>query len=181
MIFRETRLPGVFMVDLDPRRDDRGFFARTWCVEEARAHGIDACFVQSSVSFSPAAGTLRGLCFQRPPFEEDKLVRCARGTIQDVVVDLRIGSPTYLEHLAVELSGVNRRMLFVPRGLAHGFLTLQPETEVRYDMTEFHTPDFEAGIRWDDPLFGIRWWRDVESISDRDASRPDFARAEVLR
>ncbi len=104
------------MVDLDPRRDDRGFFARTWCVEEARAHGIDACFVQSSVSFSPAAGTLRGLCFQRPPFEEDKLVRCARGTIQDVVVDLRVGSPTYLEHLAVELSGVNRRMLFVPRG-----------------------------------------------------------------
>jgi dTDP-4-dehydrorhamnose 3,5-epimerase len=181
MIFRETSLPGVFIIDLDPRRDDRGFFARTWCVEEARAHGIDARFVQSSVSFSPAAGTLRGLCFQRPPFEEDKLVRCARGTIQDVVVDLRMGSPTYLEHLAVELSGGNRRMLFVPRGLAHGFLTLQPETEVCYNMTEFYAPDFESGIRWDDPLFGIQWWRDVESISDRDASRPNFARAEALR
>jgi dTDP-4-dehydrorhamnose 3,5-epimerase len=181
MIFRETRLPGVFIVDVDPRRDDRGFFARTWCGEEARTQGIHPCFVQSSVSFSLAAGTLRGLCFQRPPFEEDKLIRCARGTIQDVVVDLRVSSPTYLEHLAVELSGGNRRMLFVPRGLAHGFLTLEPETEVCYDMTEFHAPGFESGIRWDDALLGIQWWRDVQSISDRDASRPDFARAEVLR
>jgi len=181
MIFRPTGISGVFIIDLAPLSDDRGFFARTWCAEEARAQGIEACFVQSSVSFSPTAGTLRGLCFQRPPFEEEKLVRCARGTIQDVVVDLRVGSPTYLEHMSVELSGDSRRMLFVPRGMAHGFLTLEPETEVCYDMTEFYAPDFESGIRWDDPLFGIRWWREVQSISDRDASRPDFTHAEVFR
>ena len=181
MIFQETNLPGTFIIDPEPHADERGMFARIWCAEEARAHGIDASFVQSSVAFNGTAGTLRGLCFQKPPFEEDKLVRCTRGTIQDVVVDVRIDSPTYLQHLAVELSGHNRRQLFVPRGLAHGFLTLEPETEVCYHMTQYYTPDFESGVRWDDPSFGIQWWRSVEVLSDRDAYRPDFACREAVR
>ena len=181
MIFRETKLPGTLIIDPEPCRDERGFFARTWCAEEAREHGIDASFVQASVSYNPTAGTLRGLCFQRSPFEEDKLVRCTRGAVQDAVIDLRVGSPTYLQHLAVELSDHNRRLLFVPRGLAHGFLTLEPETEVCYDMSQLHVPDFESGIRWDDAAFGIQWRHAVRLISDRDANRPDFVLQEALR
>ena len=181
MIFRETKLPGTLIIDPEPRVDERGFFARTWCAEEAREHGIDVSFVQSSISYNPTAGTLRGLCFQRSPFEEDKLVRCTRGAVQDAVIDLRVDSPTYLKHLTVKLSDQNRRMLFVPRGLAHGFLTLQPETDVCYRMSRIHAPDFESGIRWDDPAFGIQWCRTVRLISDRDANRPDFVHQEVLR
>ena len=181
MIWRETKLPGTRIIDPEPVVDKRGLFARTWCAEEAREQGIDASFVQSSISYNPTAGTLRGLCFQQSPFEEDKLVRCTRGAVQDVVVDLRVGSPTYLQHLTVELSGYNRRMLFVPRGLAHGFLTLEPETEVCYHMSQYHAPDFESGIRWDDPAFGIRWWRSVQLLSDRDANRPDFSCREAVR
>ena len=181
MIFRETKLPGTLIIDPESCVDERGSFARIWCAEEARAHGVEVSFVQSSISYNPTAGTLRGLCFQQPPFEEDKLVRCARGAVQDVVVDLRSDSPTYLQHVTVELSDRNRRLLFVPRGLAHGFLTLEPETEVCYHMSQSYVPDFESGIRWDDPAFGIQWWRSVQLLSNRDANRPDFARQEVLR
>jgi dTDP-4-dehydrorhamnose 3,5-epimerase len=181
VIFRETELRGAFIIDPEPRLDERGLFARTWCAEEARAQGIDVAFVQSSISHNPAAGTLRGLCFQTPPFEEDKLVRCVRGAIQDVVVDLRTDSPSYLQHLAVELSGSNRRSLFVPRGLAHGFLTLEPDTEILYHMSQNHAPDHESGIRWDDPAFDIQWWGPVRLLSERDATRPDFVLQEALR
>lgn len=181
MIFQQTKLPGAFIIDPEPWVDERGMFARIWCDEEAREHGIDVSFVQSSVSYNRASGTLRGLCFQLPPFEEDKVVRCTRGSIQDVLVDLRPDSPTYLEHVAVELSGHNRRALFVPRGLAHGFLTLEPETEVCYGMSQYYAPDFESGIRWDDPTFAIDWWRPVRMISDRDAHRPDFVCQEAVR
>jgi len=181
VIFGETRLPGVYVVDPDPHVDDRGLFARMWCVREARELGIEVSFVQSSVSFNPTAGTLRGLCLQLPPFEEDKLVRCTRGAIQDVVVDLRRESPTFLDHVAVELSEYNRRSLYVPRGLAHGFLTLEPDTEVSYHMSQFYSPDHESGVRWDDPTFGICWWRSVALLSERDAHRPDYVHEGVLR
>jgi len=181
VIFQETKLPGAYLIDSEPCTDERGLFVRTWCAEEARAQGIDVSFVQSSISCSPTAGTLRGLCFQLPPFGEDKLVRCVRGAVQDVVVDLRTDSPTYLQHLAVELSGRSRRQLFIPQGMAHGFLTLEPETEVCYHMSQYYAPNFESGIRWDDPTFGIQWWRSVELLSDRDANRPDFGCREVGR
>jgi dTDP-4-dehydrorhamnose 3,5-epimerase len=181
VIFRETSLPGVYVVDPEPHVDERGLFTRTWCTREAREKGIEVSFVQSSVSFNPTAGTLRGLCFQLPPFEEDKLVGCVRGSIQDVVVDMRRGSPTFLQHVTVELSEGNRRSLFVPKGLAHGFLTLEPDTEVSYQMSQYYSPDHESGVRWDDPAFGIRWWRRVELLSDRDARRPDYVREEVMR
>jgi len=181
VIFRETSLPGVYVVDPEPHVDERGFFTRTWCTREASENGIEVSFVQSSVSFNPTAGTLRGLCLQLPPFEEDKLVSCVRGAIQDVVVDLRRGSSTFLQHVAMELTGRNRRSLFVPKGLAHGFLTLEPDTEVSYRMSQYYAPDHEAGVRWDDPTFGIRWWRNVELLSDRDAHRPDYVHEGVLR
>jgi len=181
VIFVETGLRGAYVVEPEAHVDERGLFARTWCIREAHDRGIDVSFVQSSVSFNPTAGTLRGLCFQLPPFEEDKLVRCTRGAVQDVIVDLRVGSPTYLRHFAVELSGLNRRSLYVPKGLAHGFLTLEADTEVTYHMSEYYAPDHESGVRWDDPAFDIHWWHPVVLISDRDAHRPDYVREGVLR
>ncbi len=175
MIFQETRLPGAFLIDPERRGDERGFFARVWCVEEALAQGISVDFVQSSISYNGEVGTLRGLCFQRSPFSEVKVVRCTRGVIQDVIVDLRPDSPTFQDHLSVELSAENRRMLLIPEGLAHGFLTLEPNTEVHYQISQFYAPSSEGGVRYDDPAFGIRWWRPVRIISERDANRPDFS------
>jgi dTDP-4-dehydrorhamnose 3,5-epimerase len=175
MIFTETSLPGLWLAAPEPREDVRGFFARTWCQREFDAAGLTARWVQSSVSYNKKKGTLRGLHFQRTPAEEIKLVRCAVGAVYDVVVDLRRDSPTFKKHLAVELSGSNRRMLYIPKGCAHGFQTLEDGSEVLYDISEFYAREHAAGVRWDDPAFGIVWPDRSPIIAERDRRFPDFA------
>lgn len=172
MIFTPTRLPGAMIIDLDRREDDRGFFARTYCAREFEQQGLLARVAQSSVSFSKRKGTLRGMHYQAPPFAEAKLVRVTQGALHDVIVDLRRESPTYLQWIAVELTAENRRMLFIPEGFAHGFLTLSDDVEVAYQLSEFYTPEAQRGARHDDPAFGIQWPGRVEVISERDRSWP---------
>jgi dTDP-4-dehydrorhamnose 3,5-epimerase len=175
MIFTELPIPGAFVIDLERRDDARGFFARAWCANEFEAHGLNARLVQVNLSFNERAGTLRGMHFQRPPHEEAKCVRCTRGAIYDVVLDLRQDSPSYKRWSSVELSADNRRMLYVPEGCAHGYQTLAPETETIYQVSEFYAPESEAGVRWDDPAFAIEWPETPERIlSEKDASWPDF-------
>ena len=174
MIFTETKLPGAFEIELERKADDRGFFARTWCAREFAEHGLGTTLAQCNISFNAHKGTLRGMHWQAAPFEEAKLVRCSAGAIYDVIVDLRPGSPAYLQHVGVELTAERGNMLYVPEGLAHGFLTLEPATEVFYQMSEFYTPEAARGIRYDDPLFGIVWPAPVAMIAERDATYPDF-------
>ncbi|HEY7140315.1 MAG TPA: dTDP-4-dehydrorhamnose 3,5-epimerase [Methylomirabilota bacterium] len=175
MIFTPALLPGAFIVEPDLHRDVRGFFARTWCQEEFTAHGLNPRLVQCSVSFTERRGTVRGLHYQDAPHQEAKLVRCVRGAIHDVIVDLRRQSPTFRRHVAVELREGSYRMLYVPEGVAHGFQTLADGTEVAYQMSEFHRPEAARGVRWDDPAFAIPWPESVRVVSDRDRSFPDFA------
>ncbi|MGH8132135.1 MAG: dTDP-4-dehydrorhamnose 3,5-epimerase [Steroidobacteraceae bacterium] len=177
MRFEPLDISGAALVRLEPQADARGFFARSVCVEEFRAHGLPADFVQSSISYNRRRGTLRGLHFQWPPSREGKLVRCVRGAIHDVLVDLRPGQPTYLQHRAVVLDQDKRDAVFIPAGVAHGFQTLADDAEILYQMTDFHAPDLAAGVRWDDPLFGVAWpiARDVV-ISQRDGAYADFDR-----
>ena len=174
MIFTETRLQGAFLVDLEPRGDERGFFARAWCRNEFEARGLNVDLVQANVSFSRDRGTLRGLHFQREPHAETKLVRCTRGAIYDVIVDLRPQSATYGEWIGVELTSDNHRMLYVPENFAHGFITLTDDVEVMYQVTAFYAPAAEGGLRYDDPALGIVWPEEVRVISDKDRSWPDF-------
>lgn len=176
MIFKETNLRGAFVIELEKRVDERGFFARAWCRKEFEANGLDTNLVQSNLSFSRKAGTLRGMHYQAAPFEETKLVRCIRGAIYDVIIDLRQDSPTYKQWIAVELTEDNYRMLYVPKGFAHGFQTLVDNVEVFYHVTQFYTPGAERGIRWNDPQFGIKW-PEVQNriISEKDRSWPDYA------
>lgn len=175
MIFKETNLKGAFVIELEKRVDERGFFARAWCRREFEAYGLDTGLVQSNLSFSKKAGTLRGMHYQAAPFEETKLVRCIRGAIYDVIIDLRPNSPTYKQWIAVELTEDNGRMLYVPKGFAHGFQTLVNNVEVFYHVTQFYTPEAERGLRWNDPQFGIKW-PEVEHriISEKDRSWPDY-------
>jgi dTDP-4-dehydrorhamnose 3,5-epimerase len=176
VIFEQTRLSGAFLVDLERREDSRGFFARTWCANEFADHGLTTEVVQANVSFNPRQGTLRGMHFQRAPHAETKLVRCTRGAIYDVVVDLRRDSDTYKEWVGVELSADNRRALFVPEGFAHGYQTLVPDAEVFYQVSEYYTPGAEGGVRWNDRAFGIEWPDpDNAFLSDKDRSWPDFS------
>lgn len=174
MKFSLTPIPGAWIVDIEPRVDERGFFARSWCRDEFARHGLDARLVQCNVSFNRRRHTLRGMHFQCPPYEEPKLVRCTRGRMWDVVVDLRRDSPTYCRWHAVELTADNRRALFVPVGCAHGFLTLEDDTEVLYQMGEAYHPEAARGVRWNDAAFGITWPTDAPLLSDKDASYPDF-------
>lgn len=174
MKFHETKLPGVFEIQLEPQSDERGFFARTWCQSEFEGHGLNSRLVQCSISFSTRRGTLRGLHYQAKPHEETKVVRCTRGAIYDVAVDLRHHSPTYKAWIAVTLTAENRRMLYIPEGCAHGFLTLEDNAEVCYQMTAFYNPESARGVRWDDPTFQIAWPEHVEVISERDRSYPNF-------
>ena len=174
MKFEAAPLKDAWVIDLEPRGDDRGYFARAFCREELAAHGIEANVVQSNVSFSQNAGTLRGMHFQASPAAETKLVRCVRGSLYDVIIDMRADSPTYLKHFGVELTAENMRMLFVPRGFAHGFMTLEDETEVMYLVSEVYTPEVEGGVRYDDPLFDIKWPLPVSVISEKDATWPRF-------
>jgi dTDP-4-dehydrorhamnose 3,5-epimerase len=173
LIFSETPLSGAFLIEIEPKADARGFFARTLCRDEFARHGLDGAFAQQSVSWNPYAGTLRGLHYQAAPHEEDKLVRVTRGAIFDVIVDLRLGSPTFAKWHGVELSADNHRQLYIPKGLAHGFQTLVSETEVLYHMTVPFHPDAPRGIRWDDPALGIEWpASQSRQISERDQALP---------
>jgi len=174
MIFTETELAGAFLVDLDRNEDERGFFARSWDGREFEARGLNPLIAQCSISFNLRKGTLRGMHYQVKPFEEAKLVRCTRGSLHDVIVDLRPGSPTYAKSLGVLLSAENRRMLYVPEGFAHGFLTLEDATEVFYQISELYAPESQRGFRWNDPAFGIAWPAKVRVISERDRTYPDF-------
>lgn len=174
MIFEPTLLVGAFIVEPELHRDVRGFFARTWCREEFAARGLNPTLAQCSLSFTERRGTVRGMHYQDAPHQEAKLVRCARGAIHDVIVDLRPHSPTFRHHFAVELRGGSYRMLYVPEGVAHGFQTLEDDTEVAYQISEFHRPEAARGVRWDDPAFAIPWPEPVRLVSDRDRSYPDF-------
>jgi dTDP-4-dehydrorhamnose 3,5-epimerase len=179
VIFTPTSLAGAYFVDIDPRVDHRGFFARTWCRREFDAQGLDGRLVQCSLSFNERRGTLRGMHWQAAPHAEVKLVRCLRGAIYDVIIDLRPGSATFLEHIAVSLTADNRRALYVPEGVAHGFVTLADATEVSYQMSEFYTPEAACGARWNDPAFGIAWPIADPIVHERDASYPDFTPARL--
>lgn len=173
MIFYETELPGAFVIEEEAKEDSRGFFARAWCRKEYETNGLNPELVQANLAFSKKKGTLRGIHYQVPPFEEAKSVRCLRGAIYDVIIDLRPGSPTFARWTGVELSPENRRMLYVPEGFAHGYQTLVDDTEVFYQVSEFYAPECERGIRWDDPAFAIRWPEpDRPIISDKDAGWP---------
>ena len=176
MMFVPTELPGAYLVELERREDERGFFARTWCREELAAHGLATNVAQCSVSRTTLAGTLRGLHFQTPPHEEVKLVRCTSGAIFDVIVDLRPESPTHADWFGVELDAERGTALYVPKGFAHGFQTLADESEVFYMMSDPYVAAAAAGVRWDDPAFGIEWPLPVRAISDRDRSWPDHRR-----
>jgi dTDP-4-dehydrorhamnose 3,5-epimerase len=172
--FIETRLAGAFVIELEPQVDERGFFARAFCEREFAAHGLCARYPQSNLSGSLRAQTLRGMHYQAAPHREAKLVRCVSGAIHDVVADLRADSPTRYQWVAVELTARNRRALYVPPGFAHGFLTLEEEAEVLYQMGEFYVPEAARGFRFDDPRFAIAWPRPPLVISERDRGYPDF-------
>jgi dTDP-4-dehydrorhamnose 3,5-epimerase len=175
MTFRETGLAGVWTIEIEPRADDRGFFARTWCRRELEAHGLNPALAQCSVSFTRGRGTVRGMHWQAAPHAEAKLVRCTRGAIYDVALDARRGSPTFGRWVAAELTADNRRMLYVPEGVAHGFQTLTDDAEVFYQISEFHHPESERGIRWDDPGVAIAWPLTDATVSPRDAALPRLA------
>lgn len=174
MIFRKTRLEGAFLIELEKFTDKRGFFARSMCRKEFETHGLSFQFTQCSIAFNKKKGTLRGMHYQAYPKEEDKLIRCNVGAIFDVIVDIRKGSDTYGEYISCILSGKNGRMVYVPKGFAHGYITLEDNTEVFYQMTEFYAPEYSMGFKWNDPFFGIKWPLPVQVISDRDLNFPDF-------
>ncbi len=178
MIFHETNIPGAWLIDVEERVDERGFFARSFCRREFEERGLNPEVAQCNVSFNRHRGTLRGLHSQAPGFEEDKLVRCTQGAIYDVILDLRKGSEAFLKHLAVELSADRRSALYVPKGVFHGFLTLTDDAEVFYQMSEFFVPNQALGVRYNDPAFGIDWPEEVTVISDKDAGYPDFVVSE---
>jgi dTDP-4-dehydrorhamnose 3,5-epimerase len=174
MIFVETRLAGVFEIQPELHSDERGSFARTWCQKEFEERGLSARVVQCSTSFNARRGTLRGLHYQASPFAEAKLVRCTAGAIYDVALDLREGSPTFLQWHGAALNSRNRHALYIPEGCAHGFLTIEDDSEVFYQMSEFYHPESARGVRWNDPAFNIAWPEKVAVISDRDRGLPDF-------
>jgi dTDP-4-dehydrorhamnose 3,5-epimerase len=172
MIFNETKLKGAFVVEPQLIEDARGFFARTWTPEEFEARGLNPRVAQCSISYNARRGTLRGMHYQVAPYAEAKVVRCTRGAIYDVAIDLREGSPTYLGWAAVELSERNRSMLYIPEGFAHGYQTLEDDTEIFYMVSESYRPEAARVLRWDDPAFGIAWPLEVTAISDRDRGAP---------
>jgi dTDP-4-dehydrorhamnose 3,5-epimerase len=169
MIFTETPLAGAYLIEMERRGDDRGFFARAFCAREFADHGLVTNFVQANMSLNRDAGTLRGLHFQRSPAQETKLVRCVAGALYDVIVDNRPDSPTYLQSFGAELTAENCRALYVPKGFAHGFQTLAPDTMASYMVDEYYAPEAEGGLRYDDPALGIDWPGEVRVISPKDA------------
>ena len=175
MRFIPTALAGAFLVELEPLNDERGFFARSWCCREFAEQGLNAELVQCNISYNRTKGTLRGMHYQAHPHEEVKLIRCTSGAIYDVLIDLRPRSSTYRSWIAYELSAGDRRMLYVPAGLAHGFQTLEDHSEVFYQMSAFYDPPSARGVRWNDPVFAIDWPFAAPVISEKDASYPDFS------
>lgn len=174
MIFQETHLRGAYIIDIEKREDQRGFFARSWCQREFEEQGLSAQIVQANIAYNRLRGTLRGMHYQHPPYAEIKLIRCTRGAIYDVIVDLRPDSPTYCQWIGVELTAANYRMLYVPEGFAHGYQTLADDVEVVYQVSQFYTPGAEGGARYNDPAFGIEWPVEVSLISDKDRTWADF-------
>ena len=174
MKFTETKLRGAFIIDIEPREDERGFFARSWCEDEFIQHGLNPKLVQCNISFNKKRGTLRGMHYQVAPFAEAKLVRCTMGSIYDVIIDLRAISATYKQWFSIELSAENRRSLYIPEDFAHGFQTLTDNAEVFYQMSEFYHPECARGVRWNDPMFNIEWPQKVPIISDIDNNYPDW-------
>jgi dTDP-4-dehydrorhamnose 3,5-epimerase len=174
LIFTETKLPGAFVIEPEKHEDDRGFFARSFCREEFEAHGLNPNVAQCNISFNKRKGTLRGMHYQTAPFAEAKLVRCTAGSIYDVIIDLRSSSRTFKEHFATELSAANRRALYIPEEFAHGFQTLEDNTEVFYQMSQLYSAKQACGVRWDDPAFGIQWPQAQRIMNERDRNYPDF-------
>jgi dTDP-4-dehydrorhamnose 3,5-epimerase len=174
MIFTETKLKGAFVLEIKKLEDERGFFGRSWCANELAANGLKHDIKQVNTSLSQRKGTIRGMHYQNDPFQETKLVRCTRGAIFDVIIDLRKDSSTYKQWVGVELTQDNYKMLYVPQDFAHGFITLVDNSEVSYLVTQFYTPGAEAGIRWDDPTFNIQWPISPIVISDKDKMHPNY-------
>jgi dTDP-4-dehydrorhamnose 3,5-epimerase len=175
MIFEKTAIPGAYVVELQRYEDDRGFFARGWCQKEFDVHGLPGQFAQQNISYNRHKHTLRGFHYQMAPHQEDKLMRCVRGAVHDVLVDLRPESATFKQHVTVTLSGANYRTLLVPKGCANAFLTLEDDSEVTYLVSEFYTPQAERGLRWNDPALAIAWpIVEPTVISDKDRNWPDF-------
>jgi dTDP-4-dehydrorhamnose 3,5-epimerase len=174
VIFARTEVEGAYLIDVERHEDERGWFARSFCAEEFEAHGLNPAVAQCNLSANAHRGTLRGMHSQAPGYEEAKLVRCSRGAIYDVILDLRPGSPSHLVHLGVTLRAAEGRMLYMPEGVYHGFLTLEDDSEVFYQMSAPYAPGQGLGVRWDDPAFGIEWPGDVRVISARDRSYADY-------
>ncbi|HEY9812669.1 MAG TPA: dTDP-4-dehydrorhamnose 3,5-epimerase, partial [Candidatus Sericytochromatia bacterium] len=172
--FTETKLKGAYVIEVEPVADERGFFARSWCQKEFAEHGLNPNLVQCNISFNLKKGTLRGMHYQAKPYQEAKLIRCTRGAIYQVVIDIRPDSLTFKQWVAVELTTENRKMLYVPKGMASGFQTLMDNTEVFYQMAEFYHPESAKGLRWDDPTFGVEWPNEVLVISAPDRSHSLF-------
>jgi dTDP-4-dehydrorhamnose 3,5-epimerase len=175
MIFTETKLNGAYVIELDKKEDPRGFFARAWCAREFEEQGLSPRLVQANISYNIRRGTLRGMHYQMAPYGEAKVIRCIRGALYDVIIDLRRDSSTYMQWVGVELTAENRKMFYVPENFAHGFQTLTDDTEAFYLVSEFYAPGAERGIRWNDPTFGIEWPLEVAVISDKDANWTDFS------
>jgi dTDP-4-dehydrorhamnose 3,5-epimerase len=181
MRFTETSLKGAFIIDLEPVSDERGMFARAWCQREFEAQGLKVTWVQNNVSLNYKKGTIRGMHYQAPPDEEVKLVRCTKGSIYDVIVDLRPNSPTFCQYAVVMLSAENRRALYIPQGVAHGFQTLSDDSELFYHMSAFYEAGSARGFRWDDPSVGIRWPEPLTVISEKDRSWPPLEKTRPER
>ena len=175
MIFTKTNLEGAFVIRIQKLADERGFFACAFCQREFQEHGLNPNVVQCNISYNKQKGTLRGMHFQSAPYQEAKLVRCMQGAIYDVIVDIRPESETYMEHFTIYLTADNYNALYVPEGFAHGFLTLEDNTHVFYQMSEFFAPGNARGFQWNDPAFNIEWPEEIQSISDRDANLPNYS------
>lgn len=175
MIFTETKLKGAFIIEIKQLKDERGFFGRTWCANEMHEHGLKADIKQANMSLSLQKGTIRGMHYQNDPYQETKLVRCTKGAIYDVIIDLRKDSPTYCQWIGVELTDDNYKMLYVPEDFAHGFITLKDNCEVNYLVSQFYAPGAEAGIRYNDPLFNIHWPVEPTVVSEKDRSHHDYS------
>lgn len=174
MRITRTDFAGLLLVEPERHSDERGHFARTWCAQEFAATGVVEPIVQTSVSWNARRGTLRGMHYQRSPSREGKLVRCSRGRVFDVAIDLRKGEPTYCRHHGIQLDHGSGRAVYIPPGMAHGFVTLEDDTEIHYSMTDFYAPEFASGVRWNDPAFAIPWPVSSPFVNERDAAYPDF-------
>ena len=180
MKFTETSLKGAYIIEVDRMEDNRGFFGRLWCENELKAYNLKTNIVQCNVSFTKNKGTLRGMHFQKSPFQETKFVRCTQGKVFDVIVDLRPESPTFKKWFGVELSAKSGKMLYVPENFAHGFVTLEDNSEVYYMVSAFYNGESEGGLRWNDPILDIKWPTEIKETSEKDSSHPNFELKNIL-